>query len=140
MSDRWSDLNERAIELMQQGSLEEAATCLQQALAAARSENGEQHESVAVTLNNLGELYHIAGAYDQAKPHMEILANETFDILQFCESLSIDDLENGFQQDYLMALRTKDQLISAVTAAGDSEFQQALEERFAPFQIATPPN
>ncbi|MBK8493523.1 MAG: DUF2723 domain-containing protein [Saprospirales bacterium] len=76
-----------------------------------------------------------AGAYEQAKPHLEILAKETFDYLLFCESLSADDLENGFKQEYLMSLRTKDQLISAVTKAGDTEFKQQLEEQFKPFQL-----
>jgi len=81
-----------------------------------------------------------ANAYDQAKPHLEILAKETFDFLLFCDSLSAKDLENGFQQEYLMALRTKDQLIGAVARAGDTEFQEQLEAEFQPFQIGQIPN
>ncbi|MCB9282965.1 MAG: DUF2723 domain-containing protein [Lewinellaceae bacterium] len=75
------------------------------------------------------------GAYEKAKPHLETLAKETYEYLLFCESLDPDDLENGFQQEYVMSLRTKDQLISAVGKAGDTEFQKQLEEEFAPFQL-----
>lgn len=76
-----------------------------------------------------------AGAYDKAKPFMEVLAKETYDNLLFFGSISPSDLENGFDQEYLMAMRSKDQLISAVKRAGDAEFQKTLEEQFAPFQV-----
>jgi hypothetical protein len=76
-----------------------------------------------------------AGAYEQAKPHLETLAEETYQRLLFYESLSNDDLESGFQQEYGLAMRTKDQLLSAVTRADDSEFLAELEEKFQPFNL-----
>lgn len=79
-----------------------------------------------------------AGAYDKAKPHLETLAEETFQRLLFYESLAIDDLENGFQQDYSLAMRTKDQLMASVGQAGDTEFLAKLEEQFKPFKIEEP--
>jgi hypothetical protein len=79
-----------------------------------------------------------AGAYDKAKPHFETLAEETFQRLLFYESLDIDDLENGFQQDYSLAMRTKDQLMAAVGQAGDTEFLAKLEEQFKPFKVEEP--
>ena len=76
-----------------------------------------------------------AGAYDKAKPFMEVLAKETYDNLLFYGSLSPSDLENGFDQEYLMAMRTKDQLIAAIKRAGDAAFQKTLEDQFAPVQV-----
>lgn len=76
-----------------------------------------------------------AGAYEKAKPHMETLAEETYQNLVFYASLSSDDLANGFETDYSMALRTKDLLIGAVKRAGDTEFQTKLEEQFKAFSM-----
>jgi MFS family permease len=80
-----------------------------------------------------------ADAYEEAKPHMKILAEETLDHLEFYESLDIEDLESGFQQDFGLALRTKEDLLRAVRAAGDSEFEQELTQMFAAYQIPTDP-
>ena len=49
MADQWSELNEQALDLMQNGRMSEAVTCLQKALDAARSDHGDIHDSVAVT-------------------------------------------------------------------------------------------
>ena len=67
MPEQWKELNQQAIDLMHRGDLEQAASRLQKTLDSARAEHGDCSESVAVTLNNMGELSHLAGEYDQAE-------------------------------------------------------------------------
>lgn len=76
-----------------------------------------------------------AGGYEKAKPHMEILANETLDYLDFYESLSDEDLVNGFQQDLQLAIRTKDDLIRVAAAAGDEEYANQLKDMFSNYGV-----
>ncbi len=74
-----------------------------------------------------------AGAYNEAKPHMEILARETAQLLAFCEALPPRVLESSYVDIYSLAYRTKDDLIGAAKKENDTEFLKQLEEMFAPF-------
>jgi hypothetical protein len=80
------------------------------------------------------ELMIEADGYEQAKPHMQILAEETRQYLDFFMSISDQALENGFQQDLQLSIRAKDDLLRAVKRAGDAEFEAELREMFAAFQ------
>ncbi len=76
-----------------------------------------------------------AGAYEKAKKHMKILADETADHLNFYYSLDPDDLESGFQQDFALAMRTQQDLISAAKQAKDTAFEKELTELFKPYAL-----
>ncbi len=79
-------------------------------------------------------VYLEADAYDKAKPHMEILANETADYLRFYNSISPNVLNSSFETDYLLAMRTKDDLVKDAAQNQDEEFANRLREMFAPFE------
>ena len=74
-----------------------------------------------------------ADAYDKAKPQMQILAKETEDYLNFCQSLDQSDLKAGFEQDYMMSMRNKDELVRIAERAKDDAFAKELKDRFAKF-------
>ncbi len=74
-----------------------------------------------------------AGAYERAKPHMEILAREMADQLAFYESLDPAVLAGSFEDQYGLAYRTKEDLINAAKKENDEAFLKELEEMFAPF-------
>ncbi|MCP3928497.1 MAG: DUF2723 domain-containing protein [Bacteroidetes bacterium] len=81
-------------------------------------------------------VYLQADAYEKAKPHLEILANETADHLNFYFSLDPDDLQAGFSQDYSLVNRTKDDVLRAVQATGDTVFIEELKTLFAPYELS----
>ncbi len=78
-----------------------------------------------------------AEAYDEAKPHLKILADRLENMLAFYFSLDNDDLEAGFGQDFGIAMRTKDDLMNLVKTQGDEAFQKELEQRFKDFDIGS---
>ncbi|HRD83052.1 MAG TPA: DUF2723 domain-containing protein [Saprospiraceae bacterium] len=81
-------------------------------------------------------VYLAAGAYDKAKPHMEILAKETADALAFYESLDPVVLSSSqeFDDRYSLCYRTKGDLLNAARKEKDEAFTKQLEEMFAPFK------
>jgi len=80
-------------------------------------------------------VYLQAEAYDKAKPHLEILARQTADHLRFYESISERVLESSFDSDYMLAMRTKDDIIAAARNFKDEAFEKELRELFAPYDI-----
>ncbi|HMQ48309.1 MAG TPA: DUF2723 domain-containing protein [Saprospiraceae bacterium] len=80
-------------------------------------------------------IYGAAEQYEKAKPHLEILAQETLDHLKFYYSLDPEILETSFETDYLLAMRTKDDMIRFVKQNKDDEYAQELENRFKDFAI-----
>ena len=80
-------------------------------------------------------LYLQAGAYDKAKPHLQELARETLDQLEFFYSLDTEDLEAGFSQEFSLYNRAKDDMIRIVGGQGDKEFEEELKAMFAPYNL-----
>ncbi|MCB0704055.1 MAG: DUF2723 domain-containing protein [Saprospiraceae bacterium] len=80
-----------------------------------------------------------AGGYDQAKPHLEALAKETLEYLDFYSSIDLDDLEAGFQQDFSLAIRTKEDLLRMVQREGDADFLAQLQEMFIEYTLPDNP-
>ncbi len=78
-------------------------------------------------------IYIQADAYAEAKPHLEVLARETLDWLEFYYSLDMEDMEGGFSQEFAMTDRTKDDLINIAKQAKDTEFETELTRMFAPY-------
>lgn len=85
-------------------------------------------------------VYLEAGAYDKAKPHIQILAKETAQFLKFYASLDQETLESSFAREYAMTNRAKDDMIRGVDKAGDTAYKAELEKLFAPYKTtALPP-
>lgn len=80
-------------------------------------------------------VYLTANAYDKAKPHMAILADRVADQLYFFNSIDADVLESSFETDYLLAMRTKDDLLRDASQNHDTEFTTELQEKFKPFLL-----
>ncbi|MEM9990806.1 MAG: DUF2723 domain-containing protein [Bacteroidota bacterium] len=76
-----------------------------------------------------------AGAYDKAKPHLRLLAQETAEYLDFYTSLSEADL-NSFDQDYKMAMTTTQQLFRLVQREGDDAFLQELNGLLGAYRLS----
>ena len=74
-----------------------------------------------------------AGAFDKAKPHLEILAKETADKLAFYRSIDPSMIDKGgsFEQDYGLAMNTKDIILSTVKGKNDEEFSKKMEAMFS---------
>ena len=86
------------------------------------------------TMYMLG-IYFQANAYDKAKPHMEILAQETADYLNYYNSLDPRIIDSSYDTDYRLSLRTMIDLKEEARRAGDSEFSSVLENLFAAFDL-----
>ncbi len=84
------------------------------------------------------QVYFQADAYDRAKPHLQILADELEDRLGFYYSLDEETLKSSFQNDFEASLSTINRMILQVKAAGDSEFGDELESRFASYRTPQP--
>jgi CHAT domain-containing protein/Flp pilus assembly protein TadD len=61
-------LNQKAIQLYEQGKYDEAVPLAEQALVIRKRVLGDRHSDVAVSLNNLAELHRNQGRYEKAEP------------------------------------------------------------------------
>ena len=61
-------LNERAVQLKEQGEYQKAIELVEQVVKLAIKEFGPDHPDVAASLNNLAELYRAMGRYADAEP------------------------------------------------------------------------
>jgi hypothetical protein len=82
--------------------------------------------------------YVAAGAYDKAKPHIKILADNLLQNLKFYNSIDADTRDQTFGSDYVRDMQTKDQLLEVVKRAGDTALQTELEQKFAPYKLQGP--
>ena len=80
-------------------------------------------------------VYLEAGAYEAAKPHMQILAGRVIDELEYYTSISPNTLEQSYDTDYLLAMRTMDDLIRSAQRNNDTSFAEELQNMYAPFNI-----
>ncbi len=89
-----------------------------------------------VRILNLLRVYEQADAYEDAKPHMQILAKETEEHLRFYRSLSQEDLNSGFAGDQSQALQVVQELLRLATSEGDTEYVNELKARFDAYQVS----
>jgi hypothetical protein len=84
------------------------------------------------------EMYSQAGAYEKSKPHLQILAKETLDHLNFYFSLSDSDRTgNGsFEQDLSVTMSTMQGMLALVKQAGDETYLKELESMFGAYNAA----
>ena len=81
------------------------------------------------------DAYMQAGAYDKAKPHIKILADNLLANLKFYNSLSAEDKAGSFQNDFMQDLQNKEQLLRLVETAGDKTYKDELEKMFAAYKV-----
>ena len=79
-------------------------------------------------------VYVQAGAYDQAKKHMRILAKETADHLDFYYSLDKDVLESSFRRDFIYASNTVGDILTRAKQINDAAFAAEMESLLGPYQ------
>ena len=77
-----------------------------------------------------------AGGYENAKPHLETLANQTLQELEFFNSIDAHFTESkgDFSQDYALSMNSKQLLLQTAQRQKDEEFAKRLTEMFADFQ------
>jgi len=75
------------------------------------------------------------GEKEKAKKHMEILATETLDHLEFYTSLDPEELQSGYLGDYSLAMRTKDDLIRLAQQMGDVELEKKYKDMFDIYKV-----
>ena len=81
------------------------------------------------------DAYVQAGAYEKAKKHIKILADNMAANLKFYNSLSQDDRSNTFAQDSQSDMQTVEQLKALVLRAGDAAMQADLEKQFGAYKV-----
>jgi Protein of unknown function (DUF2723) len=83
------------------------------------------------------DAYVQAGAYENGKKHIKILAQNLFENLTFYNSLKQEDKRGTFQQDFMQDLQTKEQLIKLVEQMKDTAYKAELDKKFEAFKIET---
>ncbi|MCB0664323.1 MAG: DUF2723 domain-containing protein, partial [Saprospiraceae bacterium] len=84
---------------------------------------------------NLLRIYEQAGAYEQGKKHMQILARETEQYLKFYRSLSREDLNMGFAEDQRTAMQVVQELERLASSNNDTEYLNELKSRFDSYKV-----
>ncbi|MFK8102219.1 MAG: DUF2723 domain-containing protein [Saprospiraceae bacterium] len=74
-----------------------------------------------------------AGAYEKAKPHLKILANEVMEHLYFFTSID-DNARAAFQRDIALMMQNKDNIMRLVKQQKDTELEKEFNEMFIDFQ------
>ena len=82
------------------------------------------------------DVYLQAGEYERAKPHMQILAQNTFDQLEYIDSLG-DDQEtlNSYEGELGAFFNVMERLLSETSRAGDTAFRQELDNLFGSLSL-----
>jgi hypothetical protein len=81
------------------------------------------------------DAYVAANAFDKAKKHVNILADNLLANFKFYNSLDRATLEGTFGQDYARDMQTKEQLIALVDRAKDPALKAELEQKFAAYKM-----
>ena len=84
------------------------------------------------------DVYIRAGAYEKAKSHMDILANNTLDELEFYASLSPRVLQSSYAQQQRFAQNTASTLLSFAQQADDQETLQRYQALFGSYLAPAP--
>ncbi len=78
-------------------------------------------------------MYVDAGAYDKAKPHIEIFADHVYEYQLFFKSIGPDKVEAGFKDDKRDMDRAMTDLMSMADSGGDEELLDKLIDMFEPY-------
>ncbi|MDX1406932.1 MAG: DUF2723 domain-containing protein, partial [Saprospiraceae bacterium] len=74
------------------------------------------------------DFYMKAGKNEKAKEHLRILAPEMADFMEFYDSLSPDDLQAGFENDYALTVQAVQQILNMANQMNDPAFAQEMQE------------
>ena len=118
-----------AREMVEQGQTDKAVALVEKYLESFPHMNFPYDYNTTYMINVLIQ----AKAFDKAKPHLRILAEETRDHLEFYYSLDQTELQQGFEQDFALAMRTKDDVLRAARATGDEALIQELTDKLGAF-------
>lgn len=80
-----------------------------------------------------------AGAIDKARPHATALAKAMAQQLKFYNDIGEDARTRGYERDYLLTVRTKQEMTREIGELGDAALKQEIEKIFAPFAQDTLP-
>ena len=80
------------------------------------------------------DAYVAADAFDKAKKHVNILADNLLENFKFYNTLDRETLEGTFGQDYARDMQTKEQLFQLADRAKDTAFKAELEKKFADYK------
>jgi hypothetical protein len=120
--------------LNRENKLEDAASLGDQYFAAFPNFNFPYDYQTAYML----DVYIRAGAYEKAKQHMDILANNVWDELEFYASLSPRTLQTSYQQQQSYAQNTASTLLSFAQQADDQETLQRYQALFSSYLAPAP--
>jgi hypothetical protein len=93
------------------------------------------------------DIYVKGGAYENAKPQIELMANEAEEYLNFFQTIDNEtrtsrygfgrenQFYNGYRQGNRISPGAKDELIRLVQEGGDAELLKQLKERFKPYEL-----
>ncbi|MDX1478135.1 MAG: DUF2723 domain-containing protein, partial [Saprospiraceae bacterium] len=73
------------------------------------------------------DFYMKAGENEKAKEHLRILAPEMADFMAFYDSLSPDDLQAGFENDYALTVQAVQQILNMARQMNDPAFEQEMQ-------------
>ena len=79
-------------------------------------------------------VYLQAGQYDKAKPHLEILADEIRDRMEFYTSLDQETLSLSYNDEYRFTDQIMESMVGDAQRSKDDEFVKRLEELFKPYR------
>jgi hypothetical protein len=120
-----------AMDLVKKGDKENAVKILDKNFEAFPNFNFPYNAQTMYFLDS----YVQAGAYEKAKKHIAILADNLAENLKFYNTLSTFDRDNTFRQDFMSDMQTKEQLMGLVTQAGDAAYKAELEKKFAAYSM-----
>lgn len=80
-------------------------------------------------------VYLQAGDFAKAKPHLEILAEEMIDRLEFYDTIDPSVIQSSFDTDYALSYQTMENVVNIVRQSGDQEFLKRLEDMFGRYRI-----
>ena len=120
-----------AIELVRKGEKDKAAQLIDKMFEAFPNMNFPYSAQTMYYL----DAYMQAGAYEKAKKHITILADNLAANLKFYNSLPQEERSNTFAQDFQSDMQTKEQLMALVMRANDPAMLAELEKKLGAYKV-----
>lgn len=121
-----------AEELLQQGDIERAANMSQKYFDAFPHFNFPYDDSVTPFIR----LLTAAGRKDEAKKHLSILAEETFQNLIFYESVDETSFRNSYERDYGFSVRAVNSILEEARRIGDQDLVKELNDKLGQYDLS----
>ena len=124
-----------AMALLQQGDNERAIALTDEYFEAFPDMNFEYNIHAAYMLG----VYSQAGAYDKAKPHMQVLARNIDQRLNYFMALDEGILQRSYGTDFQASIAVAERLVAYAVRAGDTAYADELRAVFGNFLQPPPP-